>query len=500
MRSSIEIDGHSLCIEDVVSVSKAYSEVLLSENAKRKVEKSYKIIQDIVESGKPFYGINTGFGKLADVVIDRENLSKLQENLILSHSSGAGEPFSEPEVRAAILVRANSLAKGYSGIRVETIEKLLEILNNRIYPYVPLYGSVGASGDLAPLAHIALLLLGKGRVFEDGKIVEFSEVFEHYNFEPLSQFYPKEGLALINGTSFEAGVSSLLLYEAKYLLDIAIKSFAMSFEALRGKTPAFDSRVHEVRNAPAQKTISEKFLGLVSDSKLVNTSNRVQDAYTLRCMPQVYGAILENLLNIEKFLEREINASTDNPLIFEDGDVISGGNFHAQPLSFLMDFYSIVLTTLSGMIERRINRILNPALSGLKPFLASNPGVESGMMILQYTAASLVSENKILSHPASVDSLPVSADQEDYVSMGMNAVIKARKVLDNVRKAISIELIIGAQALEMVLKESGDKNSIGSGTREVFEKVRSFVSYAHKDRVFSYDIEVVEKALKDHLL
>ncbi|BAL80510.1 histidine ammonia-lyase [Caldisericum exile] len=499
MKNSISIDGHSLTIDDVVLVADKYSNVSIDDNALVKVEHSSEIVKKIVQENHPVYGINTGFGKLADVVIGRDELSKLQQNLILSHSSGVGESFTEREVRAAILVRVNSLAKGNSGIRKETLEKLVEILNKKIYPYVPLYGSVGASGDLAPLAHIALLLLGKGRVFKDDKIVEFEEVAPLYEFKSLSEFAPKEGLALINGTSFEAGVSSLLVSEAEYLLDIAIKSFALSFEALRGLTAPFDDRIHVARNSDSQKIISEKFLRIIKNSKLVNTSYRVQDAYTLRCMPQVYGAVFENINYIKSFLEKEINSSTDNPLIFEDGSIISGGNFHAQPLSFLMDLYSIVLTSMSSMIERRINRLLNPVLSGLKPFLANNPGVESGMMILQYTAASLVSENKTLSHPASVDSIPVSADQEDFVSMGMNAVLKARKVLDNVRKVLAIELIIGAQALEMVLQEIEDYDSVGIGTKEIFTKVRSIVPFANKDRIFSYDIELVERALKAHL-
>ncbi|MGC8575772.1 MAG: histidine ammonia-lyase [Caldisericum sp.] len=500
MKNSISIDGHNLTIGDVVKVSNDFYEVSIKKDALERVEKSSEIVERIVKENRPVYGINTGFGKLAEVTIGQDELSQLQENLILSHSSGIGEPFNENEVRAAILVRANSLSKGYSGIRKETLEKLIEILNKRIYPYVPLYGSVGASGDLAPLAHIALLLLGKGRVLKDRRIENFSEVYSFYGFKPLKNFSPKEGLALINGTSFEAGVSTLLVYEANYLFNVAIKSVATVFEALRGLTSAFDHRIHEVRNSKSQKLVSEKFLEVIKESKLVNTSSKVQDAYTLRCIPQVYGAVFENISYIESFLQREINASTDNPLIFEDGTVISGGNFHAQPLSFLMDLFSIILTSLSSMIERQINRALNPTLSGLKPFLANNPGVESGMMILQYTAASLVSENKVLSHPASVDSIPVSADQEDFVSMGMNAVIKARKVLDNLRKVIAIELIVGTQALEMVLKEENNYNIMGSGTKEIFEKVRSLVKFANTDRIFSTDIELIESALKNHSL
>jgi histidine ammonia-lyase len=499
MKNSLEINGNHLTVNGVYDVAHSKIKVKLSKESQRKVEKSQKIIEGIVKKGTPIYGINTGFGGLATVTIKDDDLTKLQENLILSHSAGTGLPFSKEEVRAAILVRANSLAKGYSGIRYETIMKLLEILNKDIYPYVPMYGSLGASGDLAPLAHIALLLVGKGKIIKDSKYLEFKDFLEEYQFVPLQSFAPKEGLALINGTSFEAGVSSILSIEGEYIFNKAIESFAMVFEALGGKTDAFDEDIQKLRNSQAQEFVSKDVLNLIKGSTLINRNRNVQDAYTLRCVPQIYGAVFENLSYIKTFLQREINATTDNPIIFEDGRVISGGNFHAQPLSFLMDLYTIVFTTLSNVIERQINRVLNPSLSGLKPFLANNPGVESGMMILQYTAASLVAENKILSHPASVDSFPVSADQEDYVSMGMNAVIKARKVLENARKVVAIELIVGSQALEMVLK-SEKKLKTGKKTEEIFNNIRKIVKFADTDREFSYDIESVENALKDHTL
>ena len=499
MKSSLELDGDHLTVNEVYEVAHNKIKVKLSKESQRKVEKSQKIIEEIVKKGVPVYGINTGFGGLATVTIKHDDLTKLQENLILSHSSGTGLPFSKEEVRASILVRANSLAKGYSGIRYKTITKLLEILNKDIYPYVPTYGSLGASGDLAPLAHIALLLIGRGKIIKDGKYFEFRDYLDEYQFVPLNRFAPKEGLALINGTSFEAGVSSILLIEGEYIFNKAIEAFAMIFEALGGKTDAFDEDIQKLRNSHAQELISKNILQMVEDSTFVDRKGKVQDAYTLRCVPQIYGAVFENILYIKKFMEREINATTDNPIIFEDGRVISGGNFHAQPLSFLMDLYTIVFTTLSNVIERQINRTLNSTLSGLKPFLANKPGVESGMMILQYTAASLVAENKILSHPASVDSFPVSADQEDYVSMGMNAVIKARKVLENLRKVVAIELIIGSQALEMVLKNE-KKLKMGKKTEEIFNNTRKIIKFAYTDREFSYDIEAVENALKDHTL
>ena len=499
MKNSLEIDGNHLTINEVYDVAHGQIKVNLSNESQRKVEKSQKIIEDIVKKGTPVYGINTGFGGLSMIAIEEHDLKKLQENLILSHSSGTGTPFTREEVRASILVRANSLAKGYSGIRYETIMKLLEIINKDIYPYVPMYGSVGASGDLAPLAHIALLLIGRGKIIKDGKYFEFRDYLDEYQFIPLKSFAPKEGLALINGTSFEAGVSSILLIEGEYIFNKAIEAFAMIFEALGGKTDAFDEDIQKLRNSHAQELISKNILQMVEGSTFVDRKGKVQDAYTLRCVPQIYGAVFENILYIKTFMEREINATTDNPIIFEDGRVISGGNFHAQPLSFLMDLYTIVFTTLSNVIERQINRTLNSTLSGLKPFLANKPGVESGMMILQYTAASLVAENKILSHPASVDSFPVSADQEDYVSMGMNAVIKARKVLENLRKVVAIELIIGSQALEMVLKNE-KKLKMGKKTEEIFNNTRKIVKFAYTDREFFYDIESVENALKDHAL
>lgn len=499
MKSSLELDGDHLTVNEVYEVAHNKIKVKLSKESQRKVEKSQKIIEEIVKKGAPVYGINTGFGGLATVTIKHDDLTKLQENLILSHSSGTGLPFSKEEVRASILVRANSLAKGYSGIRYKTITKLLEILNKDIYPYVPMYGSLGASGDLAPLAHIALLLIGKGKITKDGKYFEFRDYLDEYQFVPLNRFAPKEGLALINGTSFEAGVSSLLTMEGEYIFNKAIEAFAMIFEALGGKTDAFDEDIQRLRNSDPQEFVSKNVLNLVKGSTLINRKSNVQDAYTLRCVPQIYGAIFENLSYIKTFLEKEINATTDNPIIFEDGRVISGGNFHAQPISFLMDLYAIIFTTLSNVIERQINRIFNSTLSGLKPFLANNPGVESGMMILQYSAASLVAENKILSHPASVDSFPVSADQEDYVSMGMNAVIKARKVLENLRKIVAIELIVGSQALEMVLK-SDKKLKTGEQTEKIFNNIRKIVKFANTDREFSYDVEVVDNSLRDHTL
>ena len=482
------IDGKSLDLDGILKVSKDFEKVQLSPMSFKKINQSSKFINKILEEKKIVYGINTGFGKLCNKVIPLESVSELQKNLLLSHAAGTGKPLAEMEVRAAILVRANSLAKGFSGVRKELIEKLLELLNKKIYPYVPSYGSLGASGDLAPLAHIALLLIGKGKIINNGNVVEARPFLKEKGIEYFDKLQAKEGLALINGTAVEAGISSILVSEAKYLLQVAIKSSALSMEALRAKKEAFDPRIQEVRNVLEQRIISDMILKEINGSKLIDSAQKVQDAYTIRCIPQVYGAVLMNLSYIENVLTGEINSVTDNPIVFaENGEVLSGGNFHAEPLAFAMDLFSIILTDLSNMIERRINSLLNPVLSELPPFLTDKFGLHSGLMILQYTVASLVSENKMLAYPASVDSIPVSADQEDHVSMGMNSVLKARKVIQNLRKIIGAELIIAAQGIDFRGSEL-----LGKGTRKTYLKIRKTIPFASSDRIFSYDIDKIE--------
>ena len=482
------IDGKSLDLDGILKVSKDFEKVQLSPMSFKKINQSSKFINKILEEKKIVYGINTGFGKLCNEVIPLESVSELQKNLLLSHAAGTGKPLAEMEVRATILVRANSLAKGFSGVRKELIEKLLELLNKKIYPYVPSYGSLGASGDLAPLAHIALLLIGKGKIINNGNVVEARPFLKEKGIEYFDKLQAKEGLALINGTAVEAGISSILVSEAKYLLQVAIKSSALSMEALRAKKEAFDPRIQEVRNVLEQRIISDMILKEINGSKLIDSAQKVQDAYTIRCIPQVYGAVLMNLSYIENVLTGEINSVTDNPIVFaENGEVLSGGNFHAEPLAFAMDLFGIILTDLSNMIERRINSLLNPVLSELPPFLTDKFGLHSGLMILQYTVASLVSENKMLAYPASIDSIPVSADQEDHVSMGMNSVLKARKVIQNLRKIIGAELIIAAQGIDFRGSEL-----LGKGTRKTYLKIRKTIPFASSDRIFSYDIDKIE--------
>ncbi|PIP49756.1 MAG: histidine ammonia-lyase, partial [Caldiserica bacterium CG23_combo_of_CG06-09_8_20_14_all_35_60] len=370
MKKNMFIDGKSLDLDGVLKVSKDFEPVNLSPLTFKKIDRSSEFINIILEEKKIVYGINTGFGKLCDEVISDESVSELQENLLLSHAAGTGEPITETEVRATMLVRANSLAKGFSGVRREVIEKLLELLNKKIYPYVPSYGSLGASGDLVPLAHIALLLIGKGRIIDEGNVKDALPVLKKKGFKPFKRLHAKEGLALINGTAVEAGISSILISDAKYLLKTTVKASALSMEALKAKKEAFDPRIQEVRNISEQKTISDMILKEINGSKLIDSTQKVQDAYTIRCIPQVYGAVLMNLSYIENILKGEINSVTDNPIVFaKDKEILSGGNFHAEPLAFAMDLFSIILADLGNMIERRINRLLNPALSELPPFL-----------------------------------------------------------------------------------------------------------------------------------
>jgi histidine ammonia-lyase len=492
----IKIDGESLSLKEVERVASYFEPVSLSDVTFGRIDRSAKFIEELASSGKVIYGVTTGFGSLCDRVIQSDEIEKLQENLLKSHASGIGTPLPEEDVRAGIVVRANSLAKGYSGVRRIVIEKLLELLNKKIYPYVPSFGSVGASGDLAPLAHISLLLIGRGRVFYNGKVSNFNDVSAELGFEPLTELKAKEGLALINGTAVETGISSLLLRKAFYLVSVSLKAAALTLEVLKGRKEAFDARVQEVRGYSEQKEVAEFILNEIQDSKLVNSTNRVQDAYSLRCIPSVYGAVLGGLRYAENIILKELNAVTDNPIIFaDDGDVISGGNFHAEPVAFAMDHFSLVLSEIGSISERRINRLLNPVLSGLPAFLVKHSGLNSGMMIVQYTAAALASMNKTLSHPASADSISVSADQEDHVSMGMNSVLKAKSVLENVRHIIAIELLVSAQAADF----AGAEN-LGKGTRETYRKIRDIVEFADSDREFSYDIEKISSALSGRVI
>ncbi|MGQ9856515.1 MAG: histidine ammonia-lyase [Fervidobacterium sp.] len=446
-KRSVVIDGEHLTLEDVHIVSRRYAEVSISPVAYEKVEKSRRVIDNVINENKPVYGVNTGFGALANVRISREKLKDLQRNIILSHSAGIGDYLPEDIVRAMMLIRANALAKGYSGIRPIVVDKLIELLNKGITPAVPEMGSVGASGDLAPLSHIAMVLIGEGKVVTKEGIRSIKE----FDFAPI-ELEEKEGLSLINGTQFMAGHLALIIRDLEKFMKIATLIAASSVDVLYGTPSAFDERIQLARPHPGQIKIAQMLRDFLQGSELREahkTCSKVQDAYTLRTIPQVYGAVYDTISWVKEIVEREINSATDNPLVFGD-EIISGGNFHGEPLALCADYLSIALTSMGNMIERRIDRLVNPKINeGLPPFLAGGEeGLNSGYMIWQYTAAAICNENKVLSHPASADSIPTSAYQEDHVSMGATAVRKLRKIYENLLSLLAIEAMLVSVALD----------------------------------------------------
>ncbi len=437
-------------LEELVRVARYFEKVELSNEAKMRVDNSRKKIEKFLQSDKAMYGINTGFGALANVKIPKEEIGELQINLVRSHSAGVGPLFNEETVRAMMLLRAFSLTKGFSGVRIEIVNGLINMLNQRITPVVPSQGSVGASGDLAPLAHIALAMMGEGDVFYHGERVSAEFALKAEELKPL-KYEAKEGLALTNGTQAITAVLALTLYDAKKLFESSLVTAAISIDALKGSTTPFDPRIHELRPYKGQIYVAKKLLEYLEGSQIRESHmncSKVQDAYSLRATPQVLGAVKDTIDYVEGVVLIEMNSVTDNPLIFDDG-ALSGGNFHGEPVAMAADFLGIALSELANIAERRIDRLVNPLVSGLPPFLATGKaGLNSGMMIWQYTAASLVSENKVLAHPASVDSIPTSAYQEDHVSMGTIAARKARMIFENAAKVVAIEGMIASQAIE----------------------------------------------------
>ena len=469
----VEVDGESLTIEDVILVARQNEQVGLAESARKKIYKSRNVVESAISAGRTIYGVNTGFGSLANVSISADDVAKLQVNIIRSHSAGVGPPFSKEVVRAIMLLRANALAKGYSGVRIEIIETLLQMLNRGVIPVVPQQGSVGASGDLAPLAHMVLVMMGEGTAYYGDDKGDGKTALMVAGIDPIT-LQAKEGVALINGTQPMTAVGLLAIHDAMTLVHDASIAAAMSLEALKGTRVAFDARIHAIRAHEGQQDVAKALRAILKDSE-INQSHadcgKVQDAYSLRCIPQILGASLDTIRYVRSVLETEINSATDNPLVFpEGGDILSGGNFHGQPIALVMDFLTIALSEIGNVSERRINRLVDPALSDLPPFLTKESGLESGMMIAQYTAAALASENKSLSHPASVDSIPTSAGQEDHVSMGTIAARKAMMVLENVRNIIAIEYMCAAQGLDLLspLKPS---DSLARGHAAIRERV-----------------------------
>ena len=489
----ISIDGNSLTLDEVVRVARLREKVEISPVGRRQVEASRAIVEKLLDSTTPVYGISTGFGDLSQIWISPQEREALQRNLILSHAAGVGECLPEDVVRAAMLMRANSLVKGYSGIRLATVEMLLELLSRGVYPAVPCKGSVGASGDLSPLSHIALVLMGEGKAFVAGKLVTGAVALAAVGLQPVA-FAAKEGLALINGTQIMTAVGALAVYDAAALMKAADIAAAMSLEALRGTRAAYDERISRIRPHLGQMATSANLLKLTADSRIMESHEhcgKVQDAYSLRCAPQVHGASKDAVRRALETIEIEMNAATDNPLIFPDtGEVISGGNFHGQPVALVMDYLKTALAEIGSISERRVNRMLDAHLSDLPPFLTAYPGVDSGLMITQYTAAALVSENKVLAHPACVDSIPTSANQEDHVSMGTIAARQAREILENVRHVIAIEMLVAAQGLDFLKPLEP-----GTGVRAAHQAIRSAVPHLEEDRVPAEDIATVYQLL-----
>ncbi|WP_408646598.1 histidine ammonia-lyase [Vallitalea okinawensis] len=482
---TIYMDGNSLTLEDVIKVARNGIQVDLTDEAIQKVNKAREYVDKIVEEERVVYGITTGFGKFANVVISKDEVKQLQVSLIKSHACGVGQHFGEEVVRAVMLLRANTLAKGNSGIRLETLKTLISMLNKGVHPAIPEKGSLGASGDLAPLSHMVLVMFGEGEAYYEGQLMSGKEAMEKAGIQTI-ELMAKEGLALINGTQVLTAVGALTTYDAINLAKLADISSALSFEALNGITDALDHKVHEARGHVGQINCAKNLLQILEGSHLTTHQGdiRVQDAYTLRCLPQIHGASKDAINYVRDKVSIEINAVTDNPLIFSDDDqVISGGNFHGQPMALAFDFLGIAIAELANSCERRIERLVNPALSGLPAFLTEKGGLNSGFMIAQYSAASLVSENKVLAHPASVDSIPSSANQEDHVSMGTIAARKAKDILYNTSRVIAIELMASAQALEF-----SDPTNLGEGTKVAYELVRQEVAKLEEDRIMYVDI------------
>jgi histidine ammonia-lyase len=490
------VTGHDLAVDHVWAVALEGAAASLSEEAREKIQAGRGVVEAAAADPARTYGVNTGFGRLVTKTIPRELADELQVRLLRSHACGVGDPYPEEIVRAALLLRANALATGSSGTRVEVAELLVELLNRGVLPRVPSRGSVGASGDLAPLAHLALPLIGEGEAWVEGDLLPGRDALGRVGLEPL-QLHAKEGLALINGTQFMAAFGALGVVRARRLAAAADIACALTIEALQGSRQSFRSEVQALRPLRGQAAAAENVLRLLEGSTVMESHrwcDRVQDAYSLRCAPQVHGACRDLLRYVEETVAVELNAGTDNPLVLVDsGEIVSNGNFHGQPLAFALDALAMAVSELASISERRTERLVNPSLSeGLPAFLAPDGGLNSGFMIPQYVAAALVSENKALSHPASVDSIPTSAGQEDHVSMGNASGLKAWQVLANSERALAIELLAGAQAVEFLAPLAP-----GAGSEAARGFVRSLSPRLAEDRPLSADIEAVASAIRD---
>lgn len=507
MNSEIILDGESLTFEQVIAV--AYGKpgeprVALSDASIINVNRSAEAVQTLLDRGEVSYGITTGFGAFKDKIISRKEVELLQRNVVLSHAVGVGNPFDTPTVRAIMLIRANTLARGFSGIRRETLELIIECLNRGVHAIIPEKGSLGASGDLAPLAHFACVLIGEGEAEFRGERVSGAEALKRAGLEPV-KLAAKEGLALTNGTTVMTAVGLLETWKAKRLAEIADVAGCLSLEALHGTLSAFDERVHALRPHPRQIECAANLSRILQGSDFVRDfdPSNVQDAYTLRCMPQVHGACRDAVAYAEWLIKLELNAVTDNPLIFIDDatgkiDVVSGGNFHGEPLALAFDYLKIALTEFGNISERRIMRLTDESSNAhvLPPFLTDHGGLNSGFMIVQYTAAALCTENKILAHPASVDTIPSSANTEDHVSMGATAALKLREVADNLEMVLSLELFCAAQAVDFRKRAYGPEARLGVGTRGIYNEIRERVPFVERDEYLKGHIDAVHDLVK----
>jgi histidine ammonia-lyase len=495
------LDGQALTLDEIDAVAHAGLRVEVAADALRRVAESRGLIERILAAGETVYGVNTGFGKLADVHVRGDKLAELQINLVRSHAGGVGQPLAEAEVRAMVALRANVLAKGFSGVRPELLELLVAMLNAGVHPVIPEKGSVGASGDLAPLAHLALVVVGEGEAFYRGERMAGGEALRRAGLKPV-QLTAKEGLALLNGTQAMTAVGALSVARARRVAELCDLSGAMSLEALKGTPAAFDERIQKARPHAGQIAAAAHLLRLLEGSEIREShrqgDTRVQDAYCLRCMPQVHGAVRGVLEHVTGVLETEAGSATDNPLVFPGADaaVISGGNFHGAPLSYAFDYAAIAMTDLAGMTERRIDRLLNPDINeGLPAFLAMDPGLSSGFMIAQIVAAALINECQVLAHPSSTGSIPTDGGKEDHVSMGMTGAIKLRQIVEHVERVLGIELMCAAQALEF-------RRPLRSSARieEAHAVIRGVVPKLERDRVLAGDIEAMAGAVRGGVL
>jgi histidine ammonia-lyase len=496
---ALVLDGQALTLAEIEAVGLRGRPVAIADAASARVRVSRELIEGILAAGQTVYGVNTGFGKLSDVSIPSGSLAQLQTNLVRSHAGGVGQPLSEAESRAMLLLRANVLAKGFSGCRTELVELLVALLNAGVHPVIPEKGSVGASGDLAPLAHLALVVIGEGEAFLQGERMAGGEALRRAGLHPMA-LAAKEGLALLNGTQAMTAVGALAVARGLRVAKLADVAGAMALEALMGTPTAFDARIHEVRPHAGQVAAAAHLLRLLEGSEIREAhrehDSRVQDAYCLRCMPQVHGAVRDVLSHVRGVLEIEAGSATDNPLVFVaqagGGVVLSGGNFHGAPLAYAFDYAAIALTDLAGITERRIDRLLNPDINeGLPAFLSPDAGLSSGFMMAQIVAAALINECQVLAHPSSTGSIPTSGGKEDHVSMGMTGAIKLRQIVEHAERIVGIELMCAAQGLEF-------RRPLKSG-REVdraYDAVRSVVPHLEQDRVLATDIDALASAVR----